>query len=465
MCRPCLRAAPCARRAAGSTWVLRGLRVFRISPDVEIANLGEAAVVDRFESRQTPSPGLYRIDSGGKFSTRITSEHEFDLAAPWLLFIHGTASSIDGSFNGLFDTHEWTQLRKFYDDRILALQHKTLSVSPIDNALDLVSLLPQGARLHVVTHSRGGLVGELLALRDIKDEALEIFRRRHRDDEAARLRRLRDSLRTKTFVIEKFVRVACPARGTILASKRLDLYFSVILNLIGAIPALANNPLYAILKASALELIKRRTEADKLPGLEAQMPESPLVHFLNQGHGFESESELAVIAGDLQGEGFWGRLKAFATDVFYLEEHDLVVNTAAMFGGMRRKKGAWGFYDRGGAVNHFSYFRNELTRSRLHAWLTSSSPDPGFQKFEPEKPGIQNPSRARGARPESPAAHHRARRPRQRAHARCRRPCGVARCRGPVAPRIRCRQRPADGSRGSRRTHVSATRRRLFDHA
>jgi tetratricopeptide (TPR) repeat protein len=375
-------------------WVLRGLRVLRIRPDAEIANLGEAAVVDRFESRVAPPPGLYRVESDGALVNKAAN---LDIAGKWLLFIHGTASSTNGSFGGLFGTHEWALLRTVYDNRILAFQHKTLSVSPIDNALDLVSQLPAGARLHLVTHSRGGLVGELLGVNAFDDAALRAFRQRHRDAEAAQLVKLRDMVKAKNFTIEKFVRVAAPARGTLLASGRLDVYFSVLLNIVGALPLLANDPIYAVLKASALELIRRPTQPDHLPGLEAMMPESPLVHFLNQG--LSTTADLGVIAGDLQGEGFWGRLKAFATDAFYREEHDLVVNTAAMFGGVGRKKAA-GVYDHGSDVNHFSYFSNEGTRARLYKWLTSAA-DAGFHEFDPGKPGINIPS-LRGLDPNRP---------------------------------------------------------------
>ena len=46
--------------------------------------------------------------------------------------------------------------------RIIAFDHPTLSVSPADNAIEVLAALPGGARLHIVTHSRGGMIGELL---------------------------------------------------------------------------------------------------------------------------------------------------------------------------------------------------------------------------------------------------------------------------------------------------------------
>ncbi|NTW13094.1 MAG: hypothetical protein HGA30_07265, partial [Anaerolineales bacterium] len=57
-----------------------------------------------------------------------------------------------------------------YGDRIFGYDHKTLSLSPVENALDLVKRLPAGAKLHLITHSRGGLVGELLCRSGRKDK-------------------------------------------------------------------------------------------------------------------------------------------------------------------------------------------------------------------------------------------------------------------------------------------------------
>jgi len=406
-------------------WVLKGLKIFRVDPAKELANIGEAELVKRFESNTRPGPGLYRVDRDGNLVNPLELNNDLTGAGPFLLFIHGTASSTNGSFGGLFvkrpekegaapqgPTEEWKKLRDAYDGRVLALQHRTFSESPVDNAIYAVERLPKGARVHLVTHSRGGLVGELLGLKNISAASIDVFeQKRARDSKdpqaaqqaAQQLRRLSDLLAQKELAVEKFVRVAAPARGTILASGRLDLYFTIILNAIGAIPFLRADPLYALLKATALELIKRRTDPARLPGLEAMMPSSALIHFLNQGRTLRSDADLAVIAGDVQGDTFLTRLKAFATDVFYLEEHDLVVNTKAMFGGMGRSKPAYGFYHRAGNVDHFHYFHNERTRARLHGWLTSKEPDPDFQKFDPEKPGIQiKPVTARGAGAQKP---------------------------------------------------------------
>lgn len=385
-------------------WAARGLRVFRAHK--KLADVAEEKIIETFDEGQIPEPGLYRVNAEGELVDPVRAAEQLDIARPWLLFVHGTASSTEGSFGGLFGekdgpapatimprralTQEWKQLRQVYGDRILALQHKTLSVSPVDNAEFVANLLPQNATLHLVTHSRGGLVGELLSLGKVENERFRAYDAAYGTQRGRQLRNLIETLQRKRFTIEKFVRVAAPARGTILASERLDVYLSILLNLFGAIPVLRASQLYSLLKATTIELVRRRTDATRLPGLQAQMPKSALIHFLNQG--LQSSGNLAVIAGDAEGDTFWQRLKLLGTDIFYREEHDLVVNTEAMFGGMGRSAPAYGFYHRGGVVNHFNYFRNAQTRARLYAWLTSREPDPQFSKFDPAKPGIQIPA-------------------------------------------------------------------------
>ena len=84
--------------------------------------------------------------------------------APWLLFIHGTASSTRGSFGDLARVQpaRWQELQKRYGGRILAFEHHTLTESPIGNALVLGEALATGIELHVVSHSCSGEVDEFL---------------------------------------------------------------------------------------------------------------------------------------------------------------------------------------------------------------------------------------------------------------------------------------------------------------
>src|SRR4029453_18201217 len=90
------------------------------------------------------------------------------------------ASSTDGSFGGLWGAvgdnrplrlvnpgAKNKDLFEAYQNRVLALQHRSLTESPIQNALalarQLAEVLPGGAELHLVSPPRGGLVGELMS--------------------------------------------------------------------------------------------------------------------------------------------------------------------------------------------------------------------------------------------------------------------------------------------------------------
>jgi pimeloyl-ACP methyl ester carboxylesterase len=356
------------------TWVFKGLKILRVDPAATAAKAALTVVLNKFEGKL--ETGLHRLDRSGSFAGAFDGG---GAGAPYLLFLHGTASSTSGSFGKMFDKAEFQKLWDNHQGRVLALEHKSLSVSPIQNAVAAVTALPEGATLRLVSHSRGGLVGELLCLGDFHDSALEPFvssKLPAHQGQAAELRQLRQLLRAKRLVIDKFVRVACPARGTVLAGKRLDIWASVILNAISKITVI-EGPITDFLKETLLTLIKLRTKPEELPGLEAMMPGSPLVRFLRT---HSSAADLAVISGDLEGSGFWKTLAVLATDAFYLQDHDLVVNTRAMYGGMRRERGSYYFFDKGAEVNHFSYFVNESTRKRLAAWMAGDKT--GFTKFE-----------------------------------------------------------------------------------
>ena len=372
-----------------SDWVLKGLKVIGFDPVAKTADLAEHKILERFEDKLEPAAGLYPLTGFAAPGTAVTAETQFDKSGTALIFLHGTASSISGSFGEMRSS--WSTFGKNYPGRVYGFQHKTLSVSPVANALALARLVPDGATLHLVSHSRGGLVGELFCLGKIGREQLEAFRLKaeRRDaeagipdaersargkarvDELAALQELSDLLARRKYNIERFVRVACPARGTILASGRADLYLSLITSAIGLLvktsPYLL--PVHTFLKAATIEIARRRTRPEGLPGLEAQMPESPLIHLLNNTD-LKSEADLAVIAGDIDvGGGFWNSLKVLATNLYYLEKHDLVVNTAAMYAGVARHRGTWALFDEGSDVSHFNYFKIPRTRDRLLSWL------------------------------------------------------------------------------------------------
>jgi tetratricopeptide (TPR) repeat protein len=389
-----IRVPPTLARSAEATrglpdLVLEGLELLKIDPFGPLAKLAVEASVPFFEKRFMPNPGLYRLDERGQPAELISAELP-RTDDPSLILIHGTFFDNAASFGKLFDTAEWRQLRDRYQARAFTLEHHTLSLSPAQNALDLARLLPRGSRLHLVTHSRGGLVGELLGLAALPDAALAPFRRsaQDRSRDIGLLTELTQLIQEKELRIERFVRVACPARGTVLASDRLDRFLSLVLNLIGAIPALDESVVYPFVKATALAIIKQRADPDVLPGLEAMIPDSPYIHLLNRP-GLTSNADLAVVAGDVEGQGILQRLAVLATDLFFREDHDLVVDTDSMYDGPQRSRPVFYSFQRGPDIHHLAYFSNAMSRQRIAGWLLRDDGQTkvdGFEELAPIAP-------------------------------------------------------------------------------
>jgi hypothetical protein len=84
-------------------------------------------------------------------------------------------------------------------------------------------------------------------------------------------------------------------------------------------------------------------------------------------------------------------------NAFFWAQNDLVVNTKAMYDGIRRKEKAYYFFDQGSAVCHFNYFANAETRGQLTEWLlrTDNSLAEGFREV------LRDRSRARDGQPVS----------------------------------------------------------------
>lgn len=376
---------------------------------VDLGSMAADKLASWFEARQLAhKPGLYRCGLAGTLSLEAAPRlpaHAKPDDAPLLVFLHGTASSAAGSFGKLWATENREgslareSMKARYGDWAYAWEHLSLTLSPIDNAIALATALPAGAELHLVSHSRGGLVGELLCLGqrtrapDVLDKKLldnlfaedrtlgEVFGFGKREPkgyahERKKLGELLALLDAKRLRITRFVRVACPARGTTLASVRLDRWLSVV-------SYLAPDTLVDDAVDFLLAVVKERTDPRTLPGLEAMMPGSAVVRLLNHPD-LEVGADLSVISGDIEGESFWGKLKWIVADWFYAGEHDLVVNTGSMYGGARRPAGGARFaFDQGADVCHFNYFSNARTVKYLLAGLNrAESALAGYQPMQ-----------------------------------------------------------------------------------
>jgi hypothetical protein len=323
-------------------------------------------------------PGLKSAD------TRVDEATLRDPAQPLLVLLHGTFSSTAGSFGKLWDEHPALVRELFghYANDVYALEHPTLGASPIANALALAKALPAGTRLHLLTHSRGGLVAEVLARAcsgiGLSEQDLKPFTAAGHGAELHDLQDLLALARARGLRVERVVRVACPARGTLLASKRLDVYLSVLKWTL----ELAKIPVADALVELLAEVAKHRTNPEEAPGLAEQMPGSPLVKWL---HAVDDPipGELRVVAGEMQGDSLVSWLKTLLSDAFYWTDNDLIVQTRSMYGGAPRGHGASFLLDCGGDVSHFAYFSNAATALPIVKAVTDDGPPLDFRPIGP----------------------------------------------------------------------------------
>ncbi|WP_051244478.1 CHAT domain-containing protein [Azohydromonas australica] len=368
---------------------------------------GTKALMHALESKAVKNEGLcaWSDAQGGTPTLRPVETGHFDKYKDerMLVFVHGTASSTLGSFGDLqgADSEAWPALKSAYPGGIYALEHRTLSESPIENAVALVKALPRGARVSLVSHSRGGLVADLLCIRDFgglideyrrdaaftglgsagserrlpQGSSLDGELEQGHAEQREQLMKLATLLKDKQLTVERYVRVAAPANGTRLASGNFDLFLSSILSLLGLSPWFFGNPLYSAFKRVVLEIANRRTDPHMVPGIEAMLPDSPLARLLREAQ-VQSGIAMGLIAGDAEGGSALARLGVLLTDFLLFDQvdNDLVVDTPAMLAGIAARSGARALLERSSATTHFRYFSNLDTRCALRDWLVSERP-------------------------------------------------------------------------------------------
>lgn len=395
-------------------WVIRRLLVRRprepaakLAAEYEDQNVSLGLNLWRRDATLAPVQGVLAPDPGQQDQ-------------PWLLFLHGTGSSTLGSFGKLpgGPGQTWEALQLAYAGRVLAFDHRSLTEDPVQNALTLLGQLPRGIELHLVSHSRGGLIGELLALGHLAEPQdgsvlrpsdLALFEGPARDrlDDLGRL------LAERQIRVTRFVRVACPARGTRIADGRLGDWLAMVFNalarsarILGEAPAEHAEALARIASAA----LAGRNSPDALPGVAAMAPAfSPLVKMLNdRARKLRPgvSDGLVVIAGDLEFSTEILRLMLFFLDCFYGSDHDLVVNTSLMEGGLPRQEPLV-LLDRGASVTHFGYFGNPRTAGQLRDGLLAPDrlrgiPSPARQLAETESRDLTR-TIVPGSAPEEPA--------------------------------------------------------------
>jgi CHAT domain-containing protein len=354
--------------------------------------------------------GLCQIDS--KFNL-INYTPQNNEGQPYLLFIHGTNSDTLGAFSGLKDTDIFSNMVSLYDTRILAFNHRTLTDSPLTNAVELAASLPDKAILHIISHSRGGLIGDILSKyasnngnvnKGFLREQLEILKKDERTEDLKQIKKLDAILASKEITVEKFIRVASPSAGTILASERIDHIMNVLFNMIGDKVSVVAELTHQLIGA----VLEQKSNIDVLPGIEAMNPASPFIKVLNARESKEENKptendndkyaidgkSLMVISGNGKLSLSFHGLVIILGRLFYQRRNDLVVNTDSMYLGIKRKTEIQYFFDEASYVDHIHYFKNRTTQDAvLNAIKTPvGNKIPGFNKV----PQLKVPESDRG---------------------------------------------------------------------
>jgi hypothetical protein len=340
-----------------------------------------SAFLDRIDSSFNQLRGLYQWTGTSLASTQSVPMN----AGRILLLIHGTFSKGDALFEGLNATPEGrafvTQAQTHYD-QVLSFEHPTLAVSPLLNALDLArAFATTSADVHVVCHSRGGLV----------------------------VRWWLEALNNNAQLKPRVVFVGSPLQGTSLASPvrlrtALNLMTNVIVGLqtAGQLVSLAV-PLFGLvaglmkLLASVTGTLSRVPIADAavamIPGLAAQSRRGLVGNQQLLGN-FELDrlsaaltavpAEYFIVKANFEPTGpgwaFWRyfmkaseRLSDLGADLVFPAENDLVVDTASMdaLSDVLKVSTPQCILDFGTSdvVHHLNYFSQAETATFLRACL------------------------------------------------------------------------------------------------
>ena len=307
-----------------------------------------------------------------------------DRPARVLLWVHGTFSSTMGAFGALSQTPHGKALLKSAlksYDLVVGFDHATLSLTPMQNATDLLARLerqkwPRPPVFDAVSHSRGGLV-----FRSLVESALPAS--------------------SFQYTINRAVFVACTNNGTELARRKnwdrmIDRYTNLAAGVTRAIGFLSGSPVGAKILGESIRGVGSFVKAlaiaalddNGVPGVEAMDPAGAFVRQLNDLQAGQPQPEGSFYCvltssfdpGKAERSGstpefpanWWMRLAERPVDELMGRENDLVVDVASMsdidtsIGNFVKKRFDFGT---NGAVYHTNYFLQKGTTVELTDWL------------------------------------------------------------------------------------------------
>lgn len=311
-------------------------------------------LVTIWENRNRPY-GLLGYNNG-----QLTGQPNYDRlkTGKSLLFLHGTFSTAPAAFAGLLaDSHRMKAIEQAYEGRIFAFNHPSLHASPAGNIQELNARIPdalRGAKVDIVTHSRGGLVGrELMA-----------------QTQAG----LGPGLQ-----VEKAILVAAPNRGTILTNEEhwislIDTYTNLLLSLPDNAITIVLEGIISLIKILAGQTVKA------LPGLQSMRPDGDYLKGLEQRSIGDTNRVYTMGANYLpKGKSVVDIAKAVALKVvlqkIFGENSDMVVPTGGSLdlgpdSALPIPPERQMLFDTDSLVNHINFFNSDLVNQQLVDWLT-----------------------------------------------------------------------------------------------
>ncbi len=314
-------------------------------------------------------PHLVQLREDGTVDEELASPPASD--QPWLLLVHGTFANVSlafGGFSAADGREDWRALHREYRGQIYGFAHPTLSVSPLQNALDCLRLLPVDQKVDILSHSRGGLVAELIALASTENPP--------QIEGDTLLQALLSEGRKRRIQVGRHVRVAAPVRGTRLASPRASDVLNSLSNIVSLMhlsgqfgPVISG---VSSLLSAARVIVRLLTEQVVLnpkvaPGLAAMEPGGTLVRLLNTAAA--PEPVRLIVGGVFSGtEGIGGKLLRAAPEAFFRGASDLVVDTEYMYTEADRERAQY-LEPTGAGIHHLAYFSQAASRRSILGWL------------------------------------------------------------------------------------------------
>lgn len=346
------------------------LKVIKVFTKPAVERLVKDIARDLENKHLNSREGLNQLNDSFELANFNSNNHPID--KPYLLFIHGTNSDTIGAFNGLLTNGTYAKMLAIYGANIIAFQHRTLTQSPLTNAVALVKSLPDGATVHIISHSRGGLIGDILSKyahnngnpqKGFLIDEIELLKKEDRTNDLEQIQQLNLLFSSKQITIEKFIRVASPSAGTLLASERIDHLINVMFNMLGDKVNVIADLTHELISS----VLKEKNNIDTLPGLEAMNPQSPFIKVLNNRNiqSAINGKSLMVISGNGKLSVNFHGLLVILGKLFYRQRNDLVVNTDSMYLGVKRDGDIQYFFDEASFVDHIHYFFNSTTQIAL----------------------------------------------------------------------------------------------------